>query len=146
MAREVKNNTEIYTYRDRKFRGTKDFNFSAWIPEQYLDVVLWGYMLVGSIPIWTIFMIFGLLPIPNNFNDPLDMFWFYVKAILWIIPPAYMFRIYNIDRYSDTPTTLRARLLWKHFTRLATIWVEGKPYYGKKKIVQVKVIHPRPKQ
>ena len=55
MARHVKNNTEIYEFKDRYVRGTSDINFTKYVPEEFLNWVLWIYMALFTIPVWAFF-------------------------------------------------------------------------------------------
>lgn len=132
MARQVKNNTEIYKYKNTKFLGTEDMNLARWIPAKYLDFVLLVYVLViGAIP-WTILWLLNI-----HFLSLVP-----VSSLMWAAPAMYAYKKYQKDRYASVPTTLLGRLLWSHYTRLADIWVDGKPYYGETRIVQVKFLHP----
>ena len=133
MARQIKNHTEIYEYKDRYFRGTEDWNFSKYLPDKVLDMVLWPYILPVSIPIWAFLIWLGIFPLSiGGFG-----------ILPWAIPPVIMYKAYEKDRYADVPSTLRGRLFLRYFMRKSRLWVNGRPYHGTKRIVQVKIVHPR---
>lgn len=132
LARQVKNHTDIYEYKDRYFRGTEEINFTKYIPEKYLNWVLWAYIAIIGTPIWAILIYLKFWPL--DFVP--------VSSIAWFLPCILGYMAYEKDRYSSVPTTLRAKLLWRYYTRMAHLQVNGKPYHGSKRIVQVKLIHP----
>lgn len=132
MARRVKNNTEIYKYKNTKFLGTEDMNLARWIPAKYLDLVLLVYVLIfGAIP-WTILWFLNI-----QFLSLVP-----ITPLIWAAPAMFDYRQYEKDRYASVPVTLLGRLLWSHYTRLTKVWVDGKPYHGSSRIVQIKFIYP----
>lgn len=132
MARHVKNNTEIYEFKDRYVRGTSDINFTRYIPEEFLNWVLWIYMALFTIPVWAFFTALKFWPLTLV---P-------ISSIAWALPCIFGWMLYQKDRHSSVPTTLRAKLLWSYYSRATHLQVNGKPYRGAKRIVQVKMIHP----
>lgn len=132
MARHVKNNTDIYEFKDRYIRGTKDVNFTKYVPEEFLNWVLWLYMALITVPVWSLFIALKFWP--------LDLV--PISSVAWALPCIFGWMLYEKDRYASVPTTLRAKLLWRYYTRTAHLQVNGKPYHGAKRIVQVKMIHP----
>ena len=86
MARHVKNNTEIYEFKDRYFRGTSDINFTKYVPEEFLKLGFCGfYMALFTIPVWAFFTVLKFWPLTLV---P-------ISSIAWALPCIFGWMLYE---------------------------------------------------